>query len=82
LLIRLERLSNVDEEAHAVLIIFILEGKVDVMGAWRNHLKTFEKGASLPELIVNAELEAFWAIYQEQEAPLSDLRVGQILIWL
>lgn len=62
--VRLRSFPHMDEEAHAILVVFVLQCKVDVVGAWRDRLKTLELRACLPKLIVNAELHSIWALEQ------------------
>ena len=47
---------DVNEEPHAVLIVFILECKVDIMCSMWNKLHTLEKRPCLPVLVVYSEL--------------------------
>jgi hypothetical protein len=71
-----------DEEAHAILIIFILKRVVDVMSPRRNALDTLEERPRLPELVVDPELQPLWRVQQQKKSILMDLRIDKILLLL
>jgi hypothetical protein len=71
-----------DEEAHAILIIFILKRVVDVMSPRRNALDTLEERPRLPELVVDPELQPLWRVQQQKKPILMDLRIGKVLLLL
>ena len=68
-----------DEEPHAILVVFVFQSEVYIVRTRRDRLETLELRTRLPELVVDAELQAVRALKQEQEAPHADLRVDEVL---
>ena len=71
-----------DEEAHAILIVFILMRVVDIMSPRRDVLNTLEERPRLPELVVDPELQPLWRVQQQKEPILMDLRIDKVLLLL
>jgi hypothetical protein len=51
---------NIDKETHPILIIFILQSIIYIMGTRRYNFYTFKLRARLPKLIINSKLYVFW----------------------